>query len=120
MNRVFIEVTTFIVISIITGIVFLIKWIWNKEWIKLNNRLESLEDSREHRDKAMSAALKVLLWDRLWEEYKKADKNGYITYDDFANVTELYTTYKLNGGEGVADYYYDLMKKLPHTEEEKQ
>ena len=40
-------------------------------------------------------------------------KDGYISTDDFEQVTEMYKLYSDLGGNGQAKEYYDRVKKLP-------
>ena len=55
----------------------------------------------------------VILHDLVYKYCKKAIVRGYTTFDEFDNLTELFSVYKELGGNGTGRHLYDEVSKLP-------
>lgn len=93
----------------IIGAVF----ICNGFWEFLIHWWESKHSAKTVTEKAVLA----LLHDKLYYLCEKHINAGYITVDEFDNLTYLYEPYKEMGGNGTCEQLYNDCKKLPKRKE---
>lgn len=55
----------------------------------------------------------ALLHDRIYEIVETAIERGWTTFEEYDNLTGLYTIYKKIGGNGTGKDFYDTFKTLP-------
>lgn len=67
------------------------------------------------RVKALSLGLQALLRDRLLQAHRYYTAQGYMTYDERSNITNLYNQYHTLGANGVMQKYYNEMMDLPFS-----
>lgn len=65
------------------------------------------------RVKALSLGLQALLRDRLLQAHKYYTEQGYMTYDERNNISNLYKQYHTLGANGVMNDYYEELMDLP-------
>jgi hypothetical protein len=62
--------------------------------------------------KYIQSSLKALLRDRLFQGCKYFIKQGYINFEEYENLTDLYNEYINLGGNGTAKAIYEKLKNL--------
>lgn len=65
------------------------------------------------RVKALSLGLQALLRDRLLQAHKYYTAQGFMTYDERQNISNLYKQYHTLGANGVMDDYFNQLMDLP-------
>ena len=113
-----------ILIILITSAASLIVSTVNMVITNRNKQRMQYIESKASEDKAIreqisinAEASRVLLHQALLQECRRAIAQGYISYNDFANINYMYDAYKALHGNGVIAHLYKQVKELPNREE---
>lgn len=86
----------------------------------LQARKKEQEEKTEESGEATNAALMALLHDRIYELAERCIVRGSISFDEFDNLTYLFTPYEKLGGNGTGKDLYAKCKNLPRRKGEAQ
>ena len=103
MNEWFLQITTSLVLIIIT---FFTQ--------KTLNNFTTKQDKYNKKMEASTNGTKVLLWAELARTHKKCTEGGFCTLEEKVRIKNLYSAYHEMGGNGVGTRLYEELLHLPN------
>lgn len=103
---------------LIAGIAYIIKWHFGKITTMWQGTQSDIKEIKAGQERAKETD-KVLLRDRLIQQYDFFHRLGAVTVEDMDNHDEMYKQYEAVGGNGTIKEIHKRFKKLPiiRTEE---
>ena len=84
---------------------------------KNSSAIEQLSVELEKIKKATVVAQNInfsLLQHEIYKQARQSLNDGFITYEDYDHLSDLYKLYKANGGNSLAQKLYEQVQKLPN------
>ena len=85
----------------------------NGLWEIVKYKIERKDSTKSAEDEALIA----LLHDRIYQLAECYILSGFITFEEFDNLTYLYSPYKKLGGNNTGEDLYQKCKSLPRVKE---